>query len=100
LLTTRNDEQRKKMRERLLNASPNEKESFMRAYRKHNLGLLPFWRLIGPNAHTFLIIFFMFIGRFDIFIIFFDLIIFNLIIWGVGILQKNADQKFFLEVKL
>lgn len=99
-LTTRSDSARKAMREYLLNSSVEEQEKFMKSYRRHNLWLLPFWRLVGVNAHTFLIILFMFLSRFDIYVVAFDLIILNLIILTVGILQKKADQDFFLELKL
>jgi hypothetical protein len=100
MLTTRTDSERQAMREHILNCSPEEKEFFMQTYRNHNLGLLPFWRLIGPNAHTFVIILFMFLGRFDMFIILFDLLVFNVIIFAVGMMQKRADQAMFIELEL
>lgn len=99
-LTTRSDSQRKIMRKYILNSSYDEKEEFKEAYRRHNLWLLPYWRLVGVNAHTILIIVFMFLRRFDIYVIAFDLIILNLIILAVGEMQKKADQKFFNELKL
>jgi hypothetical protein len=99
-LTTRTDEQRQKMRNFILNANHDEKENFMKAYKKNNLWLLPYWRLIGVNAHTFLIILFMLLGRFDLYLIIFDVILFNVIIYLVGLMQKSADKKFFAEVKL
>ncbi|MGZ3789361.1 MAG: CDP-alcohol phosphatidyltransferase family protein [Bacteriovorax sp.] len=93
ILTTRDDRDRQIMRVYLLKGSQKEREEFMRLYKEHNLGLLPLWRLIGVNAHTFMIILFMFMGRFDVFMIGFDLIIFNLVIFWVGRLQKRADEK-------
>lgn len=100
LLTTRTDLQRATMRKHLLNSTEIEKKYFMQTYKKNNLWLLPYWRLIGVNAHTVVIILFMFLGRFDIFLIAFDLIIFNLIILFVGYYQKKADQKLFSELNL
>jgi CDP-alcohol phosphatidyltransferase len=99
LLTSRTDWQRKAMHDFLLSGTIAEKEAFMKAYKRNNLWLLPFWRLIGVNAHTILIIVFMFFHRFDIYLIF-DLVIFNLVILAVGFMQKKADQKLFAELKL
>jgi phosphatidylglycerophosphate synthase len=99
-LTSRSDSQRKAMREYLLNSTSSSKEEFMRLYKENNLWLLPFWRLIGVNAHTILIIIFMFMHRFDIYLITFDLVIFNLIILGVGVMQKKADLTLFSKLKL
>lgn len=99
-LTSRNDEQRIKMKEKMLSFSPSEKQNFMIEYRKHNLWLLPYWRLIGVNAHTMLIIFFMFQRRFDVYLVGFDLVAFNLIIFMVCALQKRSDQRFFVKVRL
>lgn len=100
LLTTRTENERMIMREFLLNRSNNEKQFFMKKYREHNLKLLPWWRLIGVNAHTFLIIFFMYFNRFDIYLIAFDLILFNVIIFVVGGFQKKADKRLFKEMQL
>lgn len=100
VLTSRSDSQRRAMRNYLLSGVPAEREEFMEVYKRNNLWLLPFWRLIGVNAHTVLIIIFMFMHRFDIYLITFDLVIFNLIIFMVGVMQKKADQKLFAELKL
>ncbi len=99
-LTTRTDLQRKTMREYILTCGPEKKEVFMQSYRRNNRWLLPYWRLIGVNAHTFLIIVFMFLRRFDLYLVVFDLILFNIIIFVVGIMQKKADDKFFAELNL
>jgi hypothetical protein len=100
LLTTRSELERTKMRKYILGCSSTDRDKFKQIYRKNNIGLLPFWRLIGPNAHTFLIIIFMFAGRFDLFIVVFDLFIFNLVILIVGIMQRRADKNLFLELKI
>lgn len=99
-LTSRTDAQRLKMKEKILSLSSAEKENFMIEYRKHNLWLLPYWRLVGVNAHTALIIYFMFQRRFDIFLLAFDLVVFNLIIFTVSGLQKKSDRRFFRKVRL
>lgn len=99
-LTSRTDAQRIRMREKILSLPSAEKENFMIEYRKHNLWLLPYWRLIGVNAHTALIIYFMFQRRFDIFLLAFDLVVFNLIIFVVNGMQKKSDRRFFKKVRL
>lgn len=98
-LTTRSDSNRLEMRNYLLNSNSFSRKEFMDAYRRNNLWLLPLWRLVGVNAHTALIIISMYMRRFDIYLIAFDLVIFNLIILVVAFLQKKADQKLFSELK-
>lgn len=99
-LTSRSNRQREVMRAHLLNSSDQDKELFMQTYRKNNLRLLPYWRLVGVNAHTVLIIAFMFMHHFDFYLIAFDLIILNLIIFTVGFMQKKTDERFFAELNL
>lgn len=99
-LTSRNDGDRLRMREKILSLSGPDKEKFMMEYRKYNLGLLPYWRLVGVNAHTALIIFFMFQRRFDIYMIAFDLVLLNVIIFAVAVFQKKADRKFFAAIRI
>jgi len=98
--TSRTDTQRLAMRKLLLNSSFDDREKFMEIYKRHNLWLLPLWRLIGVNAHTVLIIFFMLIHRFDLYLINFDLIIFNVIIFILGLVQKASDKKLFQELNI
>jgi len=97
-LTTRTDVERKKMRQYLLNANDTQKSMFMQKYKEKNLWLLPYWRLIGVNAHTILIIGFMYLRRFDLYLLAFDIIIFNLIIFIVGNLQRKSDHAFMREL--
>lgn len=99
-LTTRPDSYRQKMRHYILNCSSSEKEKFMATYKKNNLRLLPFWRLIGVNAHTFLLIVFMFLNRFDLYILGFDIVLLNVIIFLVGLMQKKADNALFQELSI
>jgi hypothetical protein len=97
--TTRTDVQRALMRKYLLTANENQKDIFMNMYKRNNLPLLPFWRLIGVNAHTVCIIAFMFLGRFDIYLIAFDIVIFNIIILIVGYFQNKADTAFMRQLE-
>jgi hypothetical protein len=100
LLTSRSDFERLTMRNYLLSCNDFAKMKFMESYRRNNLWLLPLWRLVGANAHTVLIIFFMFIKRFDVYILAFDLILLNLIIFFVSYFQCKADQSFMEELSL
>lgn len=99
-LSSRSDFVRQQMRATLLHSSGQKRKNFMKSYRQNNLWLLPFWRLVGVNAHTVLLIGLMFLGRFDLYLLVFDIVIFNFIILVVGYMQKRSDQKFFLELKL
>jgi hypothetical protein len=98
VLTTRSNAQREYMRSYLLNCNEKDKEHFMETYKRYNLRLLPYWRLVGVNAHTIAIIAFMFMRRFDIFLVVFDLIGFNLIILVVSYWQKKSDEKMYTEL--
>lgn len=100
LMTSRSDKQRQAMKKIILHDSSEKKDQFMQVYRRNNLWILPFWRLVGVNAHTILIIVFMFFHRFDMYLITCDLLVFNLIIVGVALLQKRSDLKFFSELNL
>lgn len=99
-LTTRTAMQRSIMRNYLLDANVEQKKFFMEKYKMNNLKLLPYWRLVGVNAHTVAIITFMFLRRFDIYLIVLDLILFNIIIYVVGFFQNRADKKFMKELEL
>lgn len=94
-LTSRSDEERRHMRHAILSLSVHERERFMNDYRRENLPLLPYWRLIGVNAHTILHIVFMAMRRFDLYLIGVDLIGLNLIMGGVRYWQRRVDQRFF-----
>ena len=98
--TSRSDAQRLAMRNLILKSTLDEKEKIMEIYRRNNLWLLPWWRLIGVNAHTVLIIIFMFFHHFDLYLIIFDLITFNMIIFILNMIQKASDKKMFLELKI
>lgn len=93
-LTLRTEDERERMRSTLLALNGDERSRFMNSYRQHNLSLLPFWRLVGVNAHTALIILFCFLGRFDIYLIVFDLLLLNIAIYVISIYQKKADKIF------
>lgn len=93
-LTTRSDEERQKWRAFLKKATPEQAQEFGRLYREKNLKLLPFWRLLGSNFHTFSIITFLYFGRFDLYMYLFDYLLLNLVIVVMAWAQKRTDEKF------
>lgn len=99
-LTTRSQNERTALKKYLFSCEAEERAAFMRSYKEHNLWLLPFWRLVGVNAHTVLIIAFMFFNRFDLYLFAIDIVLLNLIILGVGQMQKRADRKLFAVLNL
>ena len=85
------------MREFLHNSSPEEKEKFCLRYRQLNKPLLPFWRLIGVNMHTIVIVTAFYFNFFPTYIILFDFILFNLVILIMRKIQYHADDQLIKE---
>jgi hypothetical protein len=69
-------------------------EEFQNLYREHNRSFLRLWRLMGANFHTILIICFVFLRRFDLYLIFVDIIFLNLCLILLTFGQKRIDQRF------
>jgi len=97
-LSTRSESERLKWKRFLSSATPEQRQEFGALYRKANLKLLPFWRLLGPNFHTFLIITFLYLGRFDLYMYLFDYLLLNLVIVVMGRVQKKSDAKFIQSI--
>ncbi len=90
-LSTRNEELRKHWR-RLLTGPRGEE--FQNLYRDYNRKILPAWRLMGPNFHTIMILIFVFLRRFDLYLIFVDIIFLPLALLGLRALQHRRDSVF------
>ena len=67
-------------------------EEFQSLYRDHNRLMLRFWRLMGPNFHTILIILCAFLRRFDWYLIWVDIIGLSLALLGLRYFQARNDQ--------
>jgi len=100
ILTSRKNSARFAMREILLGTDENKKQHLQETYRKYNLPLLPFWRFLGPNFHTIMMITFIFLQRFDLYLLLVDYIALNLVILLVGMVQKRQDDKMLQELGL
>lgn len=66
---------------------------FQALYRDHNRLILRFWRLMGANMHTILIIVFVFLRRFDLYLILGDIIGLNLALLVLSLCQARQDAK-------
>jgi hypothetical protein len=96
-LTTRTDTQRKLWKAQA--SGPRAKE-FQALYCKHNRTILRFWRLMGANFHTILILLFVFLRRFDLYLILGDLIFLNLALFVLRFYQGKVDKAFVEELRL
>jgi len=69
-------------------------ERFQVEYRNHNRFMLRFWRLMGANFHTILLLSTAFYGRFDYYLIFADIIGLTLALFILRQAQSKVDKKF------
>ncbi|MBF0299160.1 MAG: CDP-alcohol phosphatidyltransferase family protein [Oligoflexia bacterium] len=93
LLSGRSVSERLQMRSTLLSNKKDESVKFQTKYRLLNRPMLPFWRLLGPNFHTFSIIAFILCGRFDLYLLCIDLIFLNFVIVILRPIQRRRDEK-------
>jgi len=98
LLSTRETAVRLLM-QKTINESDSRKESLTTTYRQLNLKMLTYWRLIGTNAHTIVIITLVLLhARMGLMV--FDIIVFNLIIFLVRDIQRSRDLQLLEQLKL
>ncbi len=90
-LTTRTTEQRELWKK--LAAGPRAAE-FQKLYCDRNRHMLRFWRLMGANFHTILILIFVFLRRFDLYLILGDLVFLNLALIVLRFYQDKVDKAF------
>lgn len=69
-------------------------EKFQQQYRDHNRLMLRFWRIMGANFHTILILVAAFYGRFDYYLIFADIIGLTLVLLLLRLVQSKIDGNF------
>ena len=67
-------------------------QEFQALYRDHNRVMLRFWRLMGPNFHTILILTFVFLRRFDLYLICGDILFLSLALFFLRLTQKRVDD--------
>lgn len=95
-LTTRTEALRKQMQALALSAKAEE---FQNLYRIHNRTILRFWRLMGPNFHTMTIILCVFLRRFDIYLIVFDILLLSIALFILRTFQQRQDEKLIADLK-
>jgi hypothetical protein len=96
-LSSRDDETRY-LWKKLLN-SPDA-EIFQARYRKRNRIMLRFWRLMGPNFHTIMILIFIFLHRFDLYLIVADIFALTIALFVLRKFQAKQDAKLLKDLKL
>ena len=94
-LSGRKPAQRLIMRDLVLSNGSDKREAFMLSYKKRNKFMLTLWRLIGTNFHTAMIICFLYWQRFDLYLVFIDILACNLFILINRKIQKIQDDKLF-----
>ena len=90
-ITTRSAEFRHKLKDALHGP---RREEFQALYRDYNRTILRFWRLMGPNFHTMMIILFVFLRRFDLYLIGVEISFLNLALIALRFIQKRQDADF------
>ncbi len=99
-LTTRTEEDRSMILNYLKKCNSVEKSIFFKEYKKSNIKILTFWRLIGVNSHTILFMLFVYLEKFDLYLIFIDLFGFNVLIFIISHFQKKLDDVLLEKFKL
>jgi hypothetical protein len=89
-LSSRSDSLRHRWRDLL---SGPRSEEFQAAYRDHNRLILRFWRLMGPNFHTIPILIFVFLRRFDLYLILGDILFLSLALLALRQAQSRMDSR-------
>jgi hypothetical protein len=95
-LSSRPDETRLRWKELVAGSRSQE---FQALYRDHNRLMLRFWRLMGPNFHTILILTFVFLRRFDLYLICGDILFLSLALFFLRLAQKNVDKALLFALK-
>jgi hypothetical protein len=90
-LGTRDQETRQLWRRALTGPGGAE---FQALYRSCNRRVLPLWRLMGPNFHTIMILLFVFLRRFDLYLILVDILLLPLVLLLLREIQRRADSRF------
>lgn len=95
-LSSRPDELRLRWKEIVAGA---RSEEFQAVYRSHNRRMLRFWRLMGPNFHTILILIFVFLRRFDLYLLCGDILFLSLALFFLRLAQKKVDSSLLRALK-
>jgi hypothetical protein len=89
-LSSRQDGTRHHWKELLSGSRSSE---FQELYRSRNRLILRFWRLMGPNFHTILILAFVFLRRFDLYLLLADILFLTAVLLLLRLFQARQDKK-------
>ena len=85
---------------RSLRAAMGDRDLDFRAvYHRHQIGRVRQWRWLGSNSHTIGIIAFAYLGRFDLYLIFVNLLALNLWMLGAWWCQRASDRRMAAEIR-
>lgn len=90
LVATRTDDDRARMKAMVLGP---RSIPFQNTYRELNRNVLRFWCLLGANFHTLMIILFVFLRRFDLYLLLVDILFLNMVMLGLRYFQRDQDCK-------
>lgn len=74
-------------------ANSSHADKFQALYRDRNRIILRFWRLMGPNFHTIMILCCVFLQRFDYYLIIVDIVALTFCLFVLRIWQSIQDAK-------
>jgi len=95
-LSTRSAATRENWKKALLGPRSAELQA---AYREHNNVILRAWRLMGPNFHTIMILVFVFLRRFDLYLIGVDILFLPAALLVLRVIQTGIDSRFAAQLK-
>jgi len=95
-LTTRTESFRDKLKQ-LVDGPASGR--IQQLYREHNRLILRFWRILGSNFHTMMIILFIFLRRFVLYLIAIDIGLLTSALLVLRFFQKRQDDMFLAALK-
>lgn len=72
---------------------------FQDLYRDHNRVMLRWWRLMGPNFHTIMILVFTFLRRFDLYLLCVDITCLTIALFVLRMFQARVDARFLAALR-
>ncbi len=100
MLSTRTDAQRRALKIIITDLNHPLNSKLKTEYKRLNKPMLPIWRLVGTNAHTIMLIIAFYFHRTDLGLLFFDYILFNIVIFIAAQIQKRKDDQLFEILKI
>ncbi len=95
LLAGRTDRERMALKLKLRTFTPRQKERFTRSYRLCNRRMIRLWRFMGANFHTIAFLLFVFIGQFNWYLIYIDILFLNVMVFILSYTQRKLDMRLY-----